>query len=68
MNIIKTYIKTTDELNKYKGQLIVCHSDWGTERMKEPYFTWMGELIGIYTNPLYDNNLVKNKTLAVKTI
>ena len=67
MNITETYIKTTDELNKYKGQLIVCHSNWGAERMKIPYFTWMGQLIGIYPCP-QDNNLVKNKTLAIKNM
>ena len=67
MNITETYIKTTDELNKYKGQLIVCHSSWDAERMKMPYFTWMGELVGIYPCK-EDNNLVKNKTLAIKNV
>lgn len=40
------YISSVGELNKHKGEIIVCYYYWG-ERKDRPYFMWMGKYMGL---------------------
>ena len=39
-------ITTIHELNKHKGEIIVCYYYWGKKKDK-PYFMWMGKYMGL---------------------
>lgn len=40
------FIKTIHELNRHKGEIIVCYYYWGGKKDK-PYFMWMGKYMGL---------------------
>lgn len=62
------HIKTVDELNKHKGEILVCYYYWN--KTDKPWFMWMGKFLGLDKSSRgfgqHDKNSVKGKRLFME--